>query len=426
MIFIIDNQGTTKAVVLQEPIYQGSNNANRIILLAPIPSTNVPSASFMLPNGMTTQPYVMTYFAGEMGEDKNLNGWYLDVDYAITQYAGVVNVQFSIGTPQGTLKTYTSSFEVQQGILTLPPDQSVSGRNLYEQVLNQLAVVQGNTDSLRSEVTGEVTTLKSDIKNAQSDIDNINNKIPTKVDKMPSSGFNRVYASQGGVDKYVEYTPMVNAGAIVSRDPDGRIAFKDPVLSNEAVTKGYFDNNVISSFSYEMSDDYKIKLMLKNKNGKTIGEVEIDLPIESMVVNASYSSGYLRLELQNGNTLDVDVSDIISGLVNKNDFQNEIANINTKLQNVSGKSNVLLYTIDDETDIPNFINEFLQENYDNLNSGDVLVARCYYNGYYKDYVYILRQESPMVIKTWHLLVVYDTGATSGGTQVQILTWEVTD
>lgn len=102
-----------------------------------------------------------------------------------------------------------------------------------------------------------------------------------------------------------------------------------------------------------------------------------------------------------------------------NPVQNKVisakfSEIEQKLTNVSGKSNVLLYTIDDETNITDFINTFLQEYYDNLNPGDVLVARYYYNGYYKDYVYILRQESPMVIKTWHLLTVYDTGATSGG------------
>ena len=231
------------------------------------------------------------------------------------------------------------------------------------------------------------------------------------LDRVEKTNGEHAYTIINGEQTTKRISPMVVAGAIVSRDPNGRTAFPDPILSNEPVTRGYFENNVISSFSYEMGDDYKIKLMLKNENGNTIGEVEIDLPIESMIVNASYSTGYLRLELQNGNTLDVDVSDIISGLVNETDFKKEIANINTKLQNVSGKSQVLLYEVGDETNITNFINTFLQYNYDNLNSGDILVVRYYYDEYYKDYIYILRQESPMVMKTWHLLTVYDTGAT---------------
>jgi hypothetical protein len=65
----------------------------------------------------------------------------------------------------------------------------------------------------------------------------------------------------------------------------------------------------------------------------------------------------------------------------------------------------------------------LQDNYDNLNSGDILVVRYYYEEYYKDYIYILRQESPMAYKTWHLLTVYDTGATSGGNSTAGVTQE---
>lgn len=60
---------------------------------------------------------------------------------------------------------------------------------------------------------------------------------------------------------------------------------------------------------------YKMTLVLKDNKGQTLSSKEIDFPIESMVINASYASGILTLALQNGNTLDVDISAIISGLV---------------------------------------------------------------------------------------------------------------
>ena len=61
--------------------------------------------------------------------------------------------------------------------------------------------------------------------------------------------------------------------------------------------------------------NYKMTLNLKNAEGTVVSTQTIDFPIESMVVNATYASGTLTLTLQNGETLDVDISAIISGLV---------------------------------------------------------------------------------------------------------------
>lgn len=61
--------------------------------------------------------------------------------------------------------------------------------------------------------------------------------------------------------------------------------------------------------------NYTMTLNLKNAAGTIVSTDTIDFPIESMVVNATYASGTLTLTLQNGNTLDIDISAIISGLV---------------------------------------------------------------------------------------------------------------
>ena len=63
------------------------------------------------------------------------------------------------------------------------------------------------------------------------------------------------------------------------------------------------------------TNNYTMTLNLKNAAGTVVSTQTIDFPIESMVVNATYASGTLTLTLQNGNTLDVDISAIISGLV---------------------------------------------------------------------------------------------------------------
>lgn len=61
---------------------------------------------------------------------------------------------------------------------------------------------------------------------------------------------------------------------------------------------------------------YEMTIELKNAGGTVLSTKSIDFPIESMVVNASYKDGKLTLTLQNGQTLEVDISAIVSGLVN--------------------------------------------------------------------------------------------------------------
>lgn len=70
--------------------------------------------------------------------------------------------------------------------------------------------------------------------------------------------------------------------------------------------------------------DYKLTLTLKDQDGTTLSTKTVDFPIESVVVNGSYDSTNQKivLTLQNGNTIDIPVGDLISGL------QSEITSTN--------------------------------------------------------------------------------------------------
>jgi hypothetical protein len=71
--------------------------------------------------------------------------------------------------------------------------------------------------------------------------------------------------------------------------------------------------------------DYKLTMTLKDQDGNTLGTAQtIDFPIESVVVGGSYDSTNKKivLTLQNGNTIDVPVGDLIAGL------QSEITSTN--------------------------------------------------------------------------------------------------
>lgn len=64
------------------------------------------------------------------------------------------------------------------------------------------------------------------------------------------------------------------------------------------------------------ANTYVMTLELKNKAGTVLATRTLDFPIESMVVGASYSNRKITLTLQNGQTLDVDISALVGGLVN--------------------------------------------------------------------------------------------------------------
>lgn len=71
--------------------------------------------------------------------------------------------------------------------------------------------------------------------------------------------------------------------------------------------------------------DYKITTTLKDQDGNTLGSAQvIDLPLESVVVNGTYDDATKKiiLTLENGNTIEFSVADLVSGL------QTEITSLN--------------------------------------------------------------------------------------------------
>lgn len=74
--------------------------------------------------------------------------------------------------------------------------------------------------------------------------------------------------------------------------------------------------------------DYKVTTTLKDQDGNTLGTAQvIDLPLESVVVNGSYDNTNKKivLTLQNGNTIDIPVADLVAGLQSEITSTNKLA-----------------------------------------------------------------------------------------------------
>ena len=64
-----------------------------------------------------------------------------------------------------------------------------------------------------------------------------------------------------------------------------------------------------------MDDEYRLTVALKNQKGEIVSSGMVDLPIESLIAHASYANKILTLTFQSGETLKVNISEIVSGLV---------------------------------------------------------------------------------------------------------------
>ena len=103
--------------------------------------------------------------------------------------------------------------------------------------------------------------------------------------------------------------------------------------------------------SIELSIDsstYEISVSLKNSNGDILNTQSIDLPLETMVIDATYNSQTkeITLILKNGNTVSFSVADLISGL------QTEITSTNKLLSDLvddTNQTNKFVTTTEKET-----------------------------------------------------------------------------
>lgn len=118
------------------------------------------------------------------------------------------------------------------------------------------------------------------------------------------------------------------------------------------------ENGVISltadyGASFELSlnsSTYEITAVLKDQNGNVLGQTQtIDLPLESVVVDGEYDSTTqsIILELENGNTITIPVSGLVSGLEST---ANKVTSISSSSTNTEYPSAAAVYNAIDAID----------------------------------------------------------------------------
>ena len=133
----------------------------------------------------------------------------------------------------------------------------------------------------------------------------------------------------------LDYAHSGHTGFASSED----IPIKISQLEND---KGYIDNSVSNLVNYELkgktgtnlgvsidNTTYVMTIDLKNTAGDVISTGSVDLPLESMVIGASYddSTKEIVLTLQSGEEVRFSVADLVSGLVSQNTFDTKMNEI---------------------------------------------------------------------------------------------------
>ncbi len=139
-------------------------------------------------------------------------------------------------------------------------------------------------------------------------------------------------------EKGVDYFTEQDINAIVEEvAQEIDVPSKTSDLINDS---GFVDKNVNDLVNYELktntgasievsinSDTYVMTMNLKNSAGTILSTQQIDLPLETMVVGASYDtlSKEIVLTLKNGTTTRFSVADLVSGLQSEITSNNKLS-----------------------------------------------------------------------------------------------------
>ena len=179
------------------------------------------------------------------------------------------------------------------------------------------------------------------------DIDVSKSQTTTTVTITNKEGTEKSVQIEDGTDYVITPEDYQTIANVVETDITPLIPTKTSDLDNDS---GFIDNTVNNLTNYydkttsdgkyalitetgyrvELSVDsstYVMTLNLKNKSGNILNTQTVDLPLETMVVNASYDSltKEIVLTLQNGNTIRFSVADLVSGLQTEITSNNKLA-----------------------------------------------------------------------------------------------------
>lgn len=212
MIFFLKADGT---LIKSAPdtVYQGSAEAGKIYVVAPLNAGMLVDVYYELPNGERWGAYLLENNGTVINNEELPDGWALwstTLESAITQYAGTLKAQFGfyqsgaadkvpLITSQGVTIT------IAKGVVRDLPEAPTT--DVYEQILNALSSIKQDIANLPNEYLANTNEDKIALKN----------------------------------NSAIEYSENATAGTIVKRDINGKINVVDGTEDLNAVNVRQFN-----------------------------------------------------------------------------------------------------------------------------------------------------------------------------------------
>ena len=257
------------------------------------------------------------------------------------------------------IKRYSPSpehFQVEDGSYRLGEEVEPPSPSIIEQIEQQISELSDEistindiipTLALKSEIPTKTSQLTNDSNFAyESDIPDVSNFITKDVNNLTyytkTSDLSAVATS--GAYSDLSGTPNLSTVATTGDYDDLLNKPTIPVVPTDISAfnndVGYVTKSVNNLTNYTLktstgslidlevnSSTYVFTLYLKDIDGNVISTDAIDLPLESVVVSGSFDSANKKivLTLQNGNTVDIPVGDLVAGLQTEITTQNKLA-----------------------------------------------------------------------------------------------------
>lgn len=242
MIFFLKADGT---LIKSAPdtVYQGSAEAGKIYVVAPLNAGMLVDVYYELPNGERWGAYLLEN-NGKVIDDADLpEGWALwstSLASAITQYAGTLKAQFGFyqsGTADKVplITSQAVAITIAKGVVRDLPEAPTI--DVYEQILNALSSIKQDISNLPNEYLANTNEDKIALKN----------------------------------NKSIPYEKDVSGSTIVQRDEFGRIKALRGEKGNDVVNVSQLDERV-KTFKYVggPDDSTDINGGLNVKKGMTV------------------------------------------------------------------------------------------------------------------------------------------------------------
>lgn len=222
MIFFFKSDGTLIKSA-PETVYQGSAEAGKVYVVAPLNANMLVDVYYELPNGERWGAYLLENNGTVINNEELPDGWALwstTLESAITQYAGTLKAQFGFyqsGTADKVplITSQGVTITIAKGVVRDLP--SAPTADVYAQIVNA------------------ISSIKQDIAN-----------LPNEY--LSNTNEDKIALKNNGA---VEYSENSTAGTIVKRDRDGKINVADGTEDLNAVNLGQFNaalaNKVSSS-----------------------------------------------------------------------------------------------------------------------------------------------------------------------------------